>query len=97
MTPIAFTEMNIKRAPPTGGIYALYRDGEVIYYGHALGAQKTIQSRLKDHIAGRDSPCTRGAMTFSWEACPDPAARETALVTAFEQLHNGPPRCNAPR
>jgi hypothetical protein len=94
MTPIAFTEMNIKRAPPTGGIYALYRDGEVIYYGHAMGGQTTIQSRLKDHIAGRDSPCTRGAMTFSWEACPDPETRATALLASFEQLHKSVPRCN---
>jgi hypothetical protein len=30
MTPIASTEMNIKRAPATAGIYALYGDGEVI-------------------------------------------------------------------
>lgn len=97
MTPIAFTEMNIKRAPPMAGIYALYRDGEVIYYGHALGGQTTIQSRLKDHIAGRDSPCTRGAMTFSWEACSNPEARGAALLAQFEQLHNSVPRCNVRR
>jgi hypothetical protein len=97
MTPIAFTEMNIKRAPTTSGIYTLYRGDEVIYYGHASGGKMTIQSRLKDHIAGRDSPCTRGAMSFSWEACPDPEARGTALVGAFEQLHSRVPRCNVPR
>jgi hypothetical protein len=97
MTPIAFTEMNIKRAPARAGIYALYGDGEVIYYGHALGGHATIQSRLKGHIAGCDSPCTRGARTFSWETCPDPAARDAALLTAFEQLHKSLPRCNVPR
>jgi hypothetical protein len=97
LQPIAFTEMNIKRAPPTGGVYALYRDGEVIYYGHAAGGKTTIQSRLKDHIAGRDSPCTRGAMTFSWEACPDPEARAVALLATFEQRHNNVPRCNVRR
>ena len=95
MTPIAFTEMNIKRVPSAAGIYALYREGEVIYYGHALG-HATIQSRLKDHIAGRDSPCTRGAMTFSWEVCSDAGARDAALRTAFERLQKSPPRCNAP-
>lgn len=94
MTPIAFTEMNIKRAPPSAGIYALYRDGEVIYYGHAVGGETTIQSRLKDHIAGRDSPCTRGAMAFSWEACPDPESRAVGLIATFERLHNIMPRCN---
>ena len=94
MTPIAFTEMNIKRAPTMSGIYTLYRRGEVIYYGHASGGKTTIQSRLKDHIAGRDSPCTRGAMTFSWEACADPEARATALLATFEQVNNIVPRCN---
>ena len=97
MTPISFTEMNIKRAPARAGIYALYGDREVIYYGHALGGHATIQSRLKDHIAGRDRPCTRGAKTFSWEACPDPGARAAALLTDFEQLHKSLPRCNVPR
>ena len=95
MSPIAFTEMNIKRAPSRAGIYALYDGTEIIYYGHALGGGTTIQSRLKDHIAGRDSACTRGARTFSWEACPDPKARDAALLTAFELLHKSLPRCNA--
>jgi hypothetical protein len=95
MTPIAFTEMNIKRAPATAGIYALYRDGDVIYYGHAVGGQATIQSRLKDHIAGRDIPGTRAAMAFTWESCPEPAARSAALLAAFEELHRTVPRWNA--
>lgn len=97
MTPIAFTEMNIKRAPTGSGIYTLYRDDEVIYYGHATGGKTTIQSRLKDHIAGRDSPCTRAAMTFSWEACLDSEARAAALLATFEQIHNIAPRCNVGR
>lgn len=97
MTPIAFTEMNIKRAPARAGIYALYGNGDVIYYGHAPGGLATIQSCLKDHIAGRHGPCTRGAKTFSWEACPNPGARDAELLTAFEQLHKGLPRCNVPR
>lgn len=96
MTPLAFTEMNIKRAPAMAGIYTLYGDKGVIYYGHAVGGQETIQSRLKDHIAGRDSPCTRGARAFDWEACAAPEAREAALLSAFEQLHKGRPRCNTP-
>jgi hypothetical protein len=96
MTPLAFTEMNIKRAPATAGIYALYRDGEVIYYGHALGGETTIQSRLKNHIAGRDTPGTRNAMTFTWESCPDPGAREAALLAEFQQAHSSLPRCNVP-
>jgi hypothetical protein len=93
MTPIAFTEMNIKRAPTMTGIYALYRDGEVIYYGHAVG-KATIQSRLKDDIAGRGVPGTRGAMSFIWESCPDPGAREAALLAEFEKAHSALPRCN---
>lgn len=95
MTPIAFTEMNIKRAPAKGGIYTLYDGAGVIYHGHAAGEGVTIQSRLSDHIAGRDSVCTRGAWTFSWEACPDPATRDAALLAEFETRHKALPRCNA--
>jgi hypothetical protein len=95
MNPIAFTEMNIKRAPLRSGIYALYDAAGVIYYGAVAGDGATIRSRLMDHIAGRDSACTRGAKSFSWEACPDADARDQALRTAFESLHSSPPRCNA--
>lgn len=94
MDAIAFTEMNIKRAPLMTGIYTLYDGAEVIYYGRAAGAGATIRSRLMDHIAGRDSVCTRGAKTFSWEACPNPEARDEALLTEFESLHSSRPRCN---
>jgi excinuclease UvrABC nuclease subunit len=94
MDPIAFTEMNIKRAPTTTGIYTLYDGAEIIYYGRAAGDGVTLRSRLMDHIAGRDSACTRGAKTFTWEACMNPEARDDALLTAFESAHSGRPRCN---
>lgn len=94
MTPIAFTEMNIKRSPAKGGIYTLFDAAGIIYHGYAAGAGVTIQSRLNDHIAGRDSACTRGAWTFTWEACPDAATRDAALLAEFEQLHKVLPRCN---
>ena len=94
MVPIAFTEMNIKRAPASTGIYTLYDGAEIIYYGRATGGSATIRSRLMDHISGRESPCTRGAKTVTWEACRDPEARDDALLTAFESTHSTRPRCN---
>jgi hypothetical protein len=94
MDPIAFTEMNIKRAPTSTGIYALYDAAGVIYYGRAVGDGVTLRSRLMDHIAGRDNACTRGAKTFTWEACPDAEARDNALLAAFESANSGRPRCN---
>ncbi len=94
MDPIAFTEMNIKRAPASPGIYALYDGAGVIYYGRAAGGSATLRSRLMDHIAGRDSACTRGARSFTWEACLNPEARDDALLTAFEATHRTRPRCN---
>jgi hypothetical protein len=98
MDPIPFTEMNIKRAPAATGIYALYDGAGVIYYGRAVGDGITLRSRLMDHIAGRDSVCTRGARAFTWEACMDPEARDEALLTEFESRHSSRPRCNvAPR
>jgi len=48
-------------APDDPGVYALWKHDEVIYYGHASGGKATIQSRLKDHIAGRDPQVARTA------------------------------------
>jgi hypothetical protein len=94
MSPIAFTEMNIMRAPLRTGIYALFDGAEIIYYGRVTGGSATIRSCLMDHIGGRDSACSRGAKTFSWEVCPNPGARDDALLTEFESLHGSLPRCN---
>jgi len=48
-----FTRKNVELAPDAPGVYALYADGEVAFYGAADGGE-TIRSRLSDHLWGRD-------------------------------------------
>jgi hypothetical protein len=91
-----FTEDYVAIAPAQAGVYAIYNQGGVIYYGHALGGLVTIRSRLEDHISGREGVCTRWAYEFRYEECADPPAREQELLEEYRREHGTVPRCNAP-
>ena len=91
----SFTDENLDKAPDTAGVYALFDGDELIYIGRARGGTTTIRSRLKDHKAGRDGPCTRSATKYSRETCQDPVARERTLLQEYKNGHwQRLPRCN---
>jgi hypothetical protein len=76
-------ETMVKYAPDSPGVYALWRDGQVIYYGRAAGEGATIKACLIEHIAGHRGPTTRGATHYSWEITRTSAAREVELLSEF--------------
>ena len=39
-------------APNDPGVFALWENDEIIYYGHARGESATIQSCLQQHLDG---------------------------------------------
>lgn len=87
-----FTRIVLLGAPADAGVYALWDGEELVYYGRAaLGA--TIRARLLDHLDGR-LPLT-SASHYSWELCPDPAAREAELLAEHQRIFGRPPRFNA--
>jgi excinuclease UvrABC nuclease subunit len=92
--PYSFKATTIAGAPDEPGVYALLDQGEVIYYGRALGGATTIQSRLLDHLEGRVDECTKRATHYSWEMSRRPAAREAELLNEFRRAHDRLPRCN---
>lgn len=47
LTPAPLTEEEIKRLPPTTGVYQLYRYGELVYIGKA---EVTLAQRLRKHL-----------------------------------------------
>ena len=53
---LQFTETNVNLSPDKPGVYVLYVDGHLIYYG---SSEKSIRSRLQDHLAGREGQCTQ--------------------------------------
>ena len=80
-------------APKGAGVYALWQNEELIYYGCAHGAGASIRSRLLDHLSGKN-PCTARATHYAWELCRDPVRRERELLQEYEAQTKRRPRCN---
>lgn len=80
-----FSRIVIAGAPDDVGIYALWEEDELVYYGRGA-----IRTRLLQHLERRE-----GATHYSWELCKDPAEREAALLTEHERAFGRPPRYNS--
>lgn len=89
-----FTQTNISGEPNSAGVYVLYDNAEVIYYGRAKGGEVTIRSRLSDHRSGREGKCTQSATHYSREITSSPVSREKELLQQFLLLNRRLPRCN---
>ena len=89
----AFTKVMVSGAPSDPGVFALWENDELIYYGHARGESVTIQSCLKEQLKGANG-CTRGATHYGWEISANPPLREAELLREFERAHKRLPRCN---
>ena len=89
-----FTARLIAGAPDASGVFVLWRDGEAIYIGAALGRGVTIRTRLVEHFSGRAGECTCTATHYSWEISLRPAARELELLEEFKASCQRLPRCN---
>ena len=90
----ALTRTMVSGAPADPGVYALWENDELIYYGHARGAGATIQSCLRQHLSGTNS-CTARATHYGWEISANPPAREAELLREYETRHKRIPRCNS--
>ncbi len=91
---IQFTDANIKEAPAEAGVYVLYEGETIIYFGRAQGGDVTIRSRLEDHRAGREGPCTKNATGFKVEITSSAITREKELLEEYKNTHGSLPRCN---
>jgi hypothetical protein len=90
----AFNPTMVSGAPNDPGVYALWENDELIYYGHARGENATIQSCLQQHLKGAAGFTTR-ATHYGWEISANPALREAQLLREFEREHKRLPRCNS--
>jgi hypothetical protein len=93
-----FAPLVVSGAPDEPGVYALYEDDEVVYYGCAMQGS-TIQSSLYELLgrvqAGR-AGCLQRVNRYSWEISYRPRLREAELLREFELAHRHPPRGNQP-
>jgi excinuclease UvrABC nuclease subunit len=92
-----FTRANVELVPDAPGVYALFDEAEVAYYGSAQGGSDTIRARLGDHLAGRQAPGRIKAKLFSFEVTRYPLSRERALLEEHKRATWRLPEFNATR
>jgi hypothetical protein len=88
-----FTRASVAEAPDVPGVYALWENVDVIFYGSAFGGTITIRSGLAEHLAGTRGTTAR-ATHCSWEVSISPAARERELIEEYRAQHGRLPRGN---
>jgi hypothetical protein len=93
---LPFTASLIAAAPHTPGVYALWQNGAVVYYGNAFAGAATIHSALDEHFSGQAWSELR-ATRCSWEVAEDPERRLSELIMEFEVAHQCMPRWNDPQ
>lgn len=92
-----FTRSMVEGAPADPGVYALWENDELIYYGRAAGTVMGIQFALLEHLDRRAGPCTERATHYGWEISLEPAAREAELLGEYKATFKRLPRCNKNR
>jgi hypothetical protein len=80
-----FARIVIAGAPEDAGVYALWEEEELVYYGRGA-----IRSRLTEHFSEGRVRATH----YSWELCKDPAAREAELLREHQRRFGRLPRFN---
>src|SRR5262245_46549473 len=94
----SFKPLVISGAPDEPGVYALFEDEEVIYYGCALQGT-TIQSALfsiLQRVQSGQGGCLQRVNRYTWEISYRPRLREAELLREYETEHLHQPRCNQP-
>jgi hypothetical protein len=83
-----FHRVVLAGAPNEPGVYALWQDDELVYYGRAFQGA-TIRSRLMEHYEeGAD------VTHYSWEISREPASRERELLREYMETFGRLPRLN---
>lgn len=84
-----FHRIVLAGAPSEPGVYALWQEDELIYYGRAFGGA-TLRSRLMEHYENGVR-----ATHYSWEISRAPVERESELLREYQETFGRLPRLNA--
>lgn len=89
-----FISRHVDLAPPSPGVYLLYRNGRLIYIGLAA-AGANIRERLRHHLRGDGGRCTRSATEFDYESSDEPILLYRHYVAVYLGTSAGAlPACN---
>jgi hypothetical protein len=91
-----FARVHVERAPEASGVYAILIDGEIAYYGAALGGSDTIRRRLVEHLSGRRAPGPSTVAAFLCEVTGYPKSRTCALLEEHRRNTRRLPLFNMP-
>jgi hypothetical protein len=95
---LPFTRRLIDASPNTQGVFALWRNGGVIYLGKASAGEATIRKALSEQFSARRwSGSELIAMRCSWEVAENADARHEELLHEFETAHRCLPLWNDPQ
>jgi excinuclease UvrABC nuclease subunit len=89
--PLPFNADTLAHAPELPGVYTLFRDGEIIYFGRA---DRNLRARLESHLRGDEGPCTQQATHYETETTFSYILREEQLIAAYRARHGKAPPCN---
>ena len=89
--PLPFNAETIAHAPELPGVYTLYRDEDIIYFGRA---DRSLRARLQSHLRGDEGPCTQRATHYETEVTFSYLLREQHLIAAYHARHGRLPPCN---
>ena len=93
-----FSSLVVSGAPTEPGVYALFEDEEIVYYGCAQQGS-TIQSALNElltRVRSGQGGCLQHVNRYTWEISYRPRLREAQLLREYETANQRAPRCNEP-
>jgi hypothetical protein len=88
-----FTNTNISTSPIDGGVYALFKQNEVVYIGKGDGSNG-IKGRLQSHRRGDSGCALKSTTSFKTERCQDASKREKQLLEQHLSHKGRLPRYN---
>lgn len=89
-----FLAYSVEAAPLDAGVYALWRDGQLIYIGCSQGSANSIRSCLLEHFAQSADQSDSAPDHYSWEVADDPQKRKSEMLARYQHLHGRPPLMN---
>ncbi len=81
-----FKSKRIDIAPDVPGVYALFRDKDLVYVGMS---EQSIRARLQSHKRGDEKPGTKTVTHFKVEPASSPKRREDQLLREYQRGHDG--------
>lgn len=89
-----FLGYSVEAAPMDRGVYALWKDGELIFVGSSDAPGTSIRSHLVHHFSEASRVDATSPDHYSWEVADDPPKRKAEVLAQYEALYGRPPSWN---